>query len=55
LRVTTRSSPKVLIWSIKLGSGAQVLSNMTADTEMMTLGQRWRLMWIFELRTVVTD
>ena len=31
MRVTTRNSPSVLIWSIKLGSGEQVLSSRTAD------------------------
>jgi hypothetical protein len=43
-----------LIWSIKLGSGAQVASKLTAETEMMTFVQRRQLMWLFELRTVVS-
>ena len=52
--MTTRNSPRVLIWSIKLGRGVQVPSNPMAEIEMTTFVQRCQLIWSFELRTVVS-
>ena len=54
MRVTTRNSPRVLIWSIKLGIGVHVDSKLTAATELMTFVQRCQLLWSVELRTVVS-
>ena len=51
--MATRSSPSVLIWSIKFGRGEQVLSRTTADAAILIFDHRTQIFGTFNLRTVV--